>query len=279
MGLKNSFMTAGMTARVTAGTAARITADRLAGRVRFGLPALVVFLLAGCAAGPGPDGFNDPFESTNRKVHSFNRGLDRVAVGPLAGGYVSILPEPAQNVVSNMANTLDLPGDILNNILQARIDDAATNTLRLGVNLTMGVAGIFDAATAIGLPVQPTDFGETLHVWGAGEGPYLEIPFSGPSTVRDAVGTAVDLAVNPVRFLLPAREATAASVIKLLSRLRDRGRFANTVESILYDSADSYAQSRLLFLQNRRFALGQSDPASAATNDDFIDPYEDPYAQ
>lgn len=249
-----------------------------AGRLRFGLVAVGASLLAGCAGGPGLDGINDPFEPANRKVHAFNRGLDRVLVGPVAKGYVGIVPEPAQQVVANVANTLDLPGDIVNNILQARIDDAATNTLRLGVNLTMGVAGLFDAATAIGLPSQPTDFGETLHVWGAGEGAYLEIPFSGPSTVRDATGTAVDLLANPVRFIMPEREAMAASALKLLSRLRDRGRFSNTFESILYDSADSYAQTRLLFLQNRRFALGQSDPAGTTSDDDFIDPYEDPYA-
>ncbi|MCX7286908.1 MAG: VacJ family lipoprotein [Rhodobacterales bacterium] len=256
-----------------------MTAGTTADQLRFVVAVVGVCLLAGCAGGPGPDGINDPFEPANRKVHAFNTGLDRVLVGPVAKGYVGIVPEPAQQVVANVANTLDLPGDIVNNILQARIDDAATNTLRLGVNLTMGVAGIFDAATAIGLPSQPTDFGETLHVWGAGEGAYLEIPFSGPSTVRDATGTAVDLLANPVRFIVPEREAMAASVLKLLSRLRDRGRFSNTVESILYDSADSYAQSRLLFLQNRRFALGQSDPVDTTTDDDFIDPYEDPYAQ
>ena len=246
---------------------------------RFVLAAVGACLLAGCAGGPGPDGINDPFEPANRKVHAFNRGVDRVLVGPVAKGYVGIVPEPAQQVLSNVANTLDLPGDIVNNILQARLGDAATNTLRLGVNLTMGVGGIFDASTAIGLPSQPTDFGETLHVWGAGEGPYLEVPLSGPTTLRDGVGTVVDLLANPVRFLVPEREAMAASIIKVVSRLRDRGRFSNTVESVLYDSADSYAQTRLLFLQNRRFALGQSDPVGATTDDDFIDPYEDPYAQ
>ncbi len=251
----------------------------VAGPLRFLLAAMGISLLTGCAGGVGPDGINDPFEPANRKVHDFNRGLDRVLVGPVAKGYVTIVPEPAQQVVANVANTLDLPGDIVNNILQLRIDDAATNTLRLGVNLTMGLGGIFDAATAIGLPNQPTDFGETLHVWGAAEGPYLEIPFSGPSNVRDVTGTAVDLLANPVRFLVPEREAMAATVLKLLSRLRDRGRFSNTVESVLYDSADSYAQTRLLFLQNRRFALGQSDPTGATSDDDFIDPYEDPYAE
>jgi len=234
-------------------------------------------LLAGCAGAPGPDGINDPYEATNRRIHEFNRGLDRALVGPAAKGYGSIVPKPVTRVVGNLAGTLDLPGDIANDLLQLRIADAAQNTLRLGVNLTMGVGGIFDASTAIGLPGKPTDFGETLHVWGAGEGAYVELPFAGPSTVRDAVGTVVDIALNPVRLALPRREAMAAAGIKLFSRFGDRDRFSETVESILYDSADSYAQARLLYLQNRRFTLARGK--ASAADDDFIDPYEDPYAE
>jgi phospholipid-binding lipoprotein MlaA len=234
--------------------------------------------LAGCAGAPGPDGINDPYESTNRSIHAFNRGLDRALVGPASKGYGSVVPEPAQRVVGNLADTLDLPGDIVNDLLQARPDDAATNTLRLAVNLTMGVGGLFDAATAIGLPKNPTDFGETLHVWGVGEGVYVELPFRGPSTARDTAGMVVDVLANPVRLAVPPREGTAVTVLGLMSRLGDRDRFSETVESILYDSADSYAQARLLYLQNRRFELGGGTTDSGA-DDDFIDPYEDPYAE
>lgn len=246
--------------------------------IRISLAVLAMSLLVACGTSPQPSGINDPYESTNRKVHDFNRGLDRALVGPASKGYGRVVPEPVQRVVGNFARTLDLPGDILNNILQGRIGNASTNTLRLATNLTMGVGGIFDAATALGLPQQPTDFGETLHVWGVGEGAYLEVPFSGPSTTRDTVGTVVDLAMNPVRLALPPREANAATGLKLFSRLGDRNRFSNTVESILYDSADSYAQARLLYLQNRRFQLGQWGSGDDGT-DDFIDPYEDPYGE
>jgi phospholipid-binding lipoprotein MlaA len=104
------------------------------------------------------------------------------------------------------------------------------------------------------------------------------------------VGTVVDIGLNPVRLALPDREANAATVLRLFSRLGDRDRFSETVDSILYDSADSYAQSRLLYLQNRRFELGQGGPAAAEgaaddgfidpyADDGFIDPYEDPYAE
>lgn len=246
-------------------------------RWAFALTILVV--VSGCAGSPGPDGINDPYEPTNRQVHAFNRSVDRILVGPAAKGYGTIVPMPAQRVVGNVARTLDLPGDIANNLLQANVADAATNSLRLAMNLTMGVAGLFDAATALGLPSQPTDFGETLAVWGVSEGVYLEVPLMGPSTARDAAGSVVDIVLNPTRLAFPNREANAASIAKLFSRLGDRNRYAETVESILYESADSYAQARLLFLQNRRFELGQQAPGTTAQDDAFIDPYEDPYGQ
>ncbi len=240
----------------------------------------VALVLAGCAGKPGPDGINDPYEAKNRSVHAFNRGLDRALVGPAAKGYGSVVPQPVQRAVGNVADTLDLPGDIANNLLQLRLADAAQNTLRLGVNLTLGVLGVLDTSTAIGLPGKPTDFGETLHVWGVGEGVYVELPLAGPSTARDAAGTVVDVVLNPVRLALPRKEAMAATVMKLFSRLGDRDRYAETVDSILYESADSYAQARLLYLQNRRFELGQTgEAAGEARDDDFIDPYEDPYGQ
>jgi phospholipid-binding lipoprotein MlaA len=253
-------------------------------RVAFAV--LTACVLTACAGTtPAPDEINDPFERTNRAIHAFNIEADRNLLKPVSTGFGNITPEPVKQVVSNLANTLDLPGDVLNNVLQLNIEDAATNTLRLATNLTMGVGGIFDAATVLGLPNEPTDFGETLHVWGVGEGPFLQIPLTGPTTLRDGVGTLIDLLANPVANALPAREAFAVNLVKVVSRVRDRDRFASTVESILYDSADSYAQSRLIYLQNRRFQLGQlSRVGDSATADpdpdsDFIDPYEDPYAE
>jgi phospholipid-binding lipoprotein MlaA len=264
---------------------------------------LAAGLVAGCAAPTGPDAINDPFEPANRKVHAFNKGVDRALVGPASKG-VGIVPEPVKRGLGNVANTLSLPGDIANNLLQLRLVDAGQNTLRLASNLTFGLGGLIDFSTAIGLDGRPTDFGETLHVWGVGEGPYLELPLAGPSTARDTVGMIVDTALDPVSRALPVREGNAATMIRIFSRLGDRDRFSETVDSVLYDSADSYAQARLLYLQNRRFTLARGktsdqaavaddgfidpyaedgstvDPSAAAPADaGFIDPYEDPYAQ
>jgi len=244
--------------------------------LRRSLAVLAVAGLAGCGAPPAGNGINDPFEPTNRSIHAFNKGVDRALLSPASKGY-GVVPEPVKRAVANMADTLDLPGDIANNLLQLRLVKAAENTLRLATNLTFGLGGTIDMASELGLPEHPTDFGETLHVWGVGEGPYVELPLAGPSTVRDTVGTVVDVALNPVRLALPEKEAMAATVLKVFSRLGDRERFSDTVDSLLYESADSYAQARLLYLQNRRFELGQGGGTAATTSDDgFIDPYADP---
>jgi phospholipid-binding lipoprotein MlaA len=167
---------------------------------------------------------------------------------------------------------------VVNGVLQGRPGPALQNTLRFVVNTTIGVGGLFDPARAMGIEGKPTDFGETLHVWGLPEGAYQELPLFGPSTDRDTVGAIVDLAMNPVRLAFPGRAGDAATVASFASTLGDRYRYSDTVDSILYDSADSYAQARLLYLQNRRYELGQTGGTTDGSDAVFVDPYEDPYA-
>lgn len=238
-------------------------------------------LLGACGPAPVAQGINDPNEARNRDIHAFNRGVDRALLRPTANTYSTILPEPVERGVSNFAQNLDAPGDVVNNVLQGRPGPALENTLRFAINTTVGIGGLFDPATALGVAGDPTDFGETLHVWGAPEGQYSEVPFMGPTTDRDLVGTLVDVAMNPVRLALPTPESYYATGAKVASRLGDRARYSETFDSVLYDSADSYAQTRLLYLQNRRFELGQGAGGADAT---FEDPYadqnfEDPYAE
>lgn len=237
-----------------------------------------VAVLCACAPPPAPSGMNDPDEAKNREIHAVNRAMDRALLNPASGVYGSILPEPVRIGVSNFGNNLDIPGDVANNILQGRLGKAVENSLRFVVNSTVGLGGLFDPASAIGLAGDTTDFGETLHVWGVPEGAYQELPLLGPSTDRDTVGRIVDVALNPVRLAFPGRVGNAATVAGVASTLGDRYRFAGTVESILYDSADSYAQARLLYLQNRRYELGQTAGDAAGGEEAFLDPYEDPYA-
>jgi phospholipid-binding lipoprotein MlaA len=221
-------------------------------------------------------GINDPYEADNRRMHAFNKALDSAVVGRGAEGFAAAVPEPVRRGIGNVADNLDLPRLVVNGVLQGRAEDALANTFRLAINTTVGLGGLLDPATAMGLPVRQTDFGETLHVWGWGEGRYLELPVLGPSTERDALGKVVDAALNPLRYALPPAERNAAIALGVLSRLDDRARFSGTVDSILYESADSYAQARLLYLQNRRFELGGE--AGADYEDPYEDPYFDPYA-
>lgn len=226
--------------------------------------------LSACAPAPAPQGINDPYETQNRKVHSVNIVLDKNVIRPLASGASKVIPKPVSRGIGNFASNLGLPGEVANDILQARFDRAGRNTWRFVINTTVGLGGILDPATAFGAAEKPTDFGETLHVWGMGEGAYVELPFFGPSTERDAFGKLVDLGLDPVRILLPKDKSWIVSAAKIVSKIDERGRYSDTVDSILYDSADGYAQARLFYLEHRRHNLGQTTAESE---------FEDPYAQ
>lgn len=247
-------------------------------RMAFSLGFLAMAVMS-CGPAPIASGINDPDEAKNREIHAFNRSVDKALLRPTANTYSSILPEPVERGVSNFATNLDAPGDVLNNLMQARLGKAAENTLRFAINSTIGIGGLLDPATAMGINGKPTDFGETLHVWGVAEGTYAEVPFVGPTTDRDFVGIIVDVALNPVRLALPDPESYYATGAKVASRLSDRARYGDMVDSVLYESADSYAQARLLYLQNRRFQLGGGAvDAEAGFEDPYAD-FEDPYAE
>lgn len=245
-------------------------------RARIAAALAAVAAAAACSA-PGASGIDDPGEAQNREVHDFNRAVDRTLFKPASGAYGGVVPEPARQGLANFAGNLDLPSDVVNDVLQGRIGKAVENTLRFAINTTIGLGGLFDPARAMGVEGDPTDFGETLHVWGVPEGAYDELPVLGPSTDRDTVGWVMDVALNPIRLVLPGNGWAVTAGASAASTLGDRYRFSGTYDSILYDSADSYAQARLLYLQNRRFELGQS-AGTDGTDDAFVDPYEDPYA-
>lgn len=233
------------------------------------LAIVALFGLISCGPAPVTNGISDPNEAQNRAVHKFNLVLDKNVLRPVATGATRVLPDPAERGVVNFAENLELPGVVVNDVLQLRLDKAIENTVRFAINTTVGIGGLFDPASKAGVTGKKTDFGETLHVWGIGEGNYFELPFFGPSTDRDALGKVVDIALDPLRLIFP-KAGSLPLIAKIGAKIADRGRYSETVDSILYDSADSYAQARLLYLQNRRFELGQ-----APSDESF----EDPYAQ
>ncbi|WP_282095904.1 MlaA family lipoprotein [Epibacterium ulvae] len=228
-------------------------------------------LTAGCAK-PNPEALatgevHDPHEARNRTVHAFNRGVDRYAFRPASQGYVTIVPPDMVNSFSNFAVNLSMPGQAVNSLLQGDVKQAGVALSRFAINTVLGIGGLGDPATDFNVPQVDTDFGETLHVWGVGEGSYVELPFFGPSNARDATGLVVDFFTNPLGYgSNPAENLDAYA--EVVRRLGDRGTYSDTIDSILYDSADSYAQARLIYLQNRRFELGQTSETSE------IDPFE-----
>ena len=160
----------------------------------------------------------------------------------------------------------------MNDILQGQGEDAVHNTFRFLINTTMGIFGLFDPASGFGLEPRETGFGDTLAVWGAQEGAYIELPLLGPSTERDAIGQFLDIFANPIGRVLDGGDARIAASTSLPSVLNSRYEFSATVDGILYDSADSYAQLRLFYLESRRFELsGQTSAGNP------FDPYEDLY--
>lgn len=233
-------------------------------------------VLSACGAPPVARGITDPNETANREVHAVNVGLDRAVLRPTSRAYAAVVPPVVRRPVSTLATNLDLPGDIVNDVLQGNVGDAGHNVFRLAVNATLGVAGLFDPASAIGLERRDTDFGETLHVWGAGEGNYVELPVLGPSTERDLAGRVVDAALNPVRMVVPADAQAARRAVNAGAVLDARDRFRDTIDSTLDDSADSYAAARLIYLENRRFRLGQGGGGLAQTGPD---PFADPFGE
>jgi len=237
-------------------------------------------IVAGCATNSGgsDDAIYDPNEDRNRKVHAFNVSLDKKIVRPIATEYSSALPDVIEDSISNFASNLGQPSILVNSVLQGDLQGVSLSATRFLTNSILGVGGLFNTAEKLGLKEHDTDFGETLYKWGAEEGEYVELPLLGPATVRSTTGIIVDLLINPLSYAVSSPGTYYGTLASTSAGLSARGRYTSTIDSILYESADSYAQARLIYLQNRRFSLGDGGSVLSADNP-YSDPYEDPYAQ
>ncbi|PIE10825.1 MAG: VacJ like lipoprotein [Rhodobacterales bacterium] len=252
------------------------------GRIKPLLMGMLVVMtgVAGCARPPQPQGINDPYEAANRRMHATNKQID-ASFSSAGGGGMSI-PDEIAIPVSNFADNVSLPGKVLNNLLQADIGGAGMNTMRFIVNTTVGIGGLLDPADAIGLTEVDTDFGETLYVWGVPEGAYLELPVLGPSTERDLAGRVVDFVIDPLSHVGTDPQIRYGRYAKIGDKVLTRQQFGDTVDEVLHQSADSYAQARLMYLQHRRWELSRGgvdsqavDPYVDSTDAYAIDPYEE----
>jgi phospholipid-binding lipoprotein MlaA len=191
----------------------------------------------------------DPWEGFNRSMFSFNETLDRYAVKPLAQGYRYVTPDIAEKGVSNFFDNIGDIGNLFNNLLQFKFEAAGKTFARLTFNTTIGLGGLIDVASPMGIEAYEEDFGQTLGYWGAGSGPYLVLPFFGPSTLRDGLALPVDWAVDPVSEVDHVPTRNSLSGLRLVDT---RSRLLKAEQII---SGDKYGFIRDAYLQRREYQI------------------------
>lgn len=217
---------------------------------------LAAAIVSGCAA-TGPQQSGDPWEGLNRKTFAFNEALDRAVMKPVAEGYQRAVPGFAREGVNNFFDNLEDIGTSLNNILQGKPREGLSDAARFVVNTTLGVFGLWDVATPMGLEKHYEDFGQTLAVWGMQPGPYLVLPFLGPSTARDAPARAVD----PSWYYSNAVDPSSLYwSLWTLDKVRTRANLLRA-ESVVQEAAlDKYNFIRDAWLQRRRSMVYDGSP-------------------
>lgn len=231
------------------------------------IAAAVAGLLAGCATSGSQ---TDPIEGFNRAVFSFNEGLDKVVIKPVAQGYDAVLPRPVQTGVVNFFSNIADVFIGVNNLLQGKPGEAVSDGGRFLVNTTVGILGIFDPASQMGLEKHDEDFGQTFGRWGIGEGAYVVVPFYGPRTARDTVGLAVDLYADPVGNVDHVGTRNTLLVTRIVSDRAERLKADKIIEEA---ALDKYSYIRDGYLQRRRSLIYDGNPpkridGAADTDDD-----------
>ncbi len=216
----------------------------------------------------------DCFESLNRGIFYFNQGLDKVLFKPLSKGYRK-LPQPVRSGTSNVLSNLGSVVTIPNNILQGQVKDASINTLRLIVNSTLGIAGIFDVASYYGLEKSDKeDYGQTLGTWGVGEGCYFVLPVLGPTTVRDSIGSLASISGGNAWYNVTVANDTQYFneadyyLSQALSGIDFRAKNLESFDSLEKTSIDLYASIRSLYLQDRKRKINNLDEVTETMSDD-----------
>ena len=236
-------------------------------RIALVLAALSALVLGGCASVPNdPEErkayyeTNDPIEPVNRAIFSFNQGLDAVILKPVASVYKQVLPQTLQDGIRNFLNNLRTPLILANNLLQGDIDGAHQTIARFTTNSIIGFGGFGDPAGDLGVKYRSEDLGQTLGVWGMGEGPYLMLPIFGPSNPRDLIGLVVESVADPIDIWADNTDREAIPISRLLLRGIDR-RAGNlkTIDELEKSSLDFYATVRSLYRQVRADEIRNGD--------------------
>lgn len=218
--------------------------------------AVATFALAGCASNGASNDAGDPYENVNRKVYNFNDTLDKNIMEPVAKKYADYTPDPVRNSVTNFFQNTGSLNTIANDLLQGKLKQTAQDSGRFIVNSTVGIGGLFDPATSMGLKQHNEDLGQTFGTWGANEGAYLMLPLMGPSSVRDVSSPVMDLLLNPLTYLatVVTLPAGVVSTINTRANLLDATRIRDQA------ALDPYTFVREAWRQQRTYDIYDGNP-------------------
>ncbi len=202
----------------------------------------------------------DPWEKTNIRIYAFNKFLDGWLLRPVAITYNNVVPNVVRQGVGNFFSNIDDVNVLANDILQLKLRDAASDSGRLLINTTVGIGGVIDVASSVGLTKNEEDFGQTFGRWGVEAGPYVVLPFFGPSSARDSVGLVLDTLFNPIQYY---QDDNARSTLIITSYIDDRASVLS-MEGLI--SGDEYLFVREAYLQQREYLVNDG-----SYNDDFDD--------
>ncbi len=234
-------------------------------RVRLGLLIVASLLLQGCASLKGPDP-TDPLEPLNRKVTTFNDMADDVVLRPVAVIYGQVLPKVIRIGIGNFFSNQSDVMSFFNSLAQLKLQAASKNAMRVGINTTLGLGGIIDWATELKIDKHKEDFGQTMAFWGVSSGPYVVLPFFGPSTVRDSLGLYID---NKTDVNQQLKDTAAKNTLTLLRLTDKRERYLSLSDAVKQASLDPYTFTRDAYLQKRLNDIYDGNPPML---DDFEDP-------
>ncbi len=223
-----------------------------------------VLLLLPCAVqasdrSPG-GGTGDPWQGLNRKTQAFNDAADRWVLKPVAKGYAWIMPNLLRRGIGNFFSNIRYPVVIVNQFLQGKFAEGASDTGRFIMNTTLGIGGLFDPASDAGMPLHDEDFGQTFGRWGIHSGPYLVLPFLGPSDVRDGIGSIGNFAAQPAYLITDSRVSWGLTVLYFVQSRAD------LLDAEQLISGDRYIFMRDAYLQRREYLIKDGQ-----VTDDFLD--------
>ncbi len=216
---------------------------------------------------------HDPYEKYNRTMFAFNRHVDDLVINPFIEGYRYVAPSPVRTGIRNFLRNIKSPVLFANELLQGDLDGAKNCFLRAAINSTVGIGGLIDLAGYNGIEYEVEDFGQTLAVWGVGDGPYVVVPFLGPSSLRDYSGYFVDGYADPLRWYLFNTHNVGTYYTKATAEYLDmRESIYDTLKDTEENSFDYYAATRSIYYQSRRamiYDLGQSSGFGAPAIPDY----------